>query len=241
MQSNFYIGISGQMAVERRVQTIASNVANMNTAGYRADGVTFDTVLSTTGDAPVAFATEGQTYISHRSGDLTKTDNPLDVAVQGDAWLGIKTPTGVAYTHDGRLKIGPGGEVTTLNNYPVLDAGGSSMLLDPSAGAPTIAQDGMMTQNGRQVGAIGLFSIDPSAKLTRTVNSGVIPDQAATPVLDFTNTGMAQGFVEGSNVNPITELSKLIEIQHSLDSVTQMNQSSDASLQDAIKTLGSAT
>lgn len=115
------------------------------------------------------------------------------------------------------------------------------MLLDPSAGAPTIAQDGMMTQNGRQVGAIGLFSIDPSAKLTRTVNSGVIPDQAATPVLDFTNTGMAQGFVEGSNVNPITELSKLIEIQHSLDSVTQMNQSSDASLQDAIKTLGSAT
>lgn len=241
MQSNFYVGMSGQIAIEKRMQTIASNVANMNTAGYRADGVTFDTVLSNTGDTPVAFATEGQSYISRRSGDLTKTDNPLDVAVQGDAWLGIKTPTGIAYTHDGRLKIGPSGEVTTLTDHPILDAGGSAMLLDPSAGPPTISQDGMITQNGRQVGAIGLFSIDPTAKLTRTGTSGVIPDKAATPVLDFTSTGMVQGFVEGSNVNPITELSKLIEIQHSLDSVTAMNQTSDSSLQEAIKTLGSSS
>jgi flagellar basal-body rod protein FlgF len=241
VQSNFYVGMSGQLAIEKRLQTVANNVANMNTAGFRADGVSFDTILSNTGDTPVAFSTEGQTYISRRAGDTTKTDNPLDVAVQGDAWLAIKTPSGVAYTHDGRLKIGPGGEVTTINNYPVLDAGGSSMLLDPSAGAPVIAQDGMMTQNGRQVGAIGLFSIDPDAKLTRTVNSGVIPDRAATPVLDFTSTGLAQGFVEGSNVNPILEISKLIQLQHSLDSITGMNQASDSSLEDAIKSLGSPT
>ena len=241
MQSNFYVGMSGQLAIERRLQTVASNVANMNTAGYRADGVTFETVMSNTGETPVAFSTEGQTYISRMSGELTKTDNPLDVAVQGDAWFGIKTPAGVAYTHDGRLKIGPGGEITTLNNFPILDAGGSSMIIDPSAGPPVISQDGMMTQQGRQIGAIGLFSIDPNAKLTRAPNSAVIPDKAATPILDFTEAGMAQGFIEGSNVNPVLELSKLIQIQHSLDSVSSMNQESDSSLQDAIKTLGSTT
>ena len=241
MQSSFYVGMSGQLAIEKRLQTIANNVANMNTAGFREEKVTFETVLSNTGDTPVAFATEGQTYLSRRSGDLTKTDNPLDVAVQGDAWLAVKTPSGVAYTHDGRLKIGPSGEVQSVNNFPVLDAGGSSMILDPSAGPPTIAADGMMTQGGRQVGAIGLFSIDPDAKLTRALNSGVIPDKAATPVLDFTNTGVVQGFVEGSNVNPIQEISKLIEIQHALDSVTQMSETSDSTLQDAIKTLGSST
>jgi flagellar basal-body rod protein FlgF len=241
MQSNFYVGLSGQLAIERRLQSVANNVANMNTAGFRADGITFDTVLSSTGEQPVAFSTEGASYLSRRAGERTKTDNPLDVAIQGDAWFGIRTPTGVAYTHDGRLKLGPGGEVRTLNDYPVLDAGGSSLLLDPDAGPPVIAADGMMTQNGRQVGAIGLFSIDPSAKLTRTVNSGVIPDVAATPVLDFTATGVVQGYIENANVNPILELSKLIQIQHDLDSVTQSTQTADTALQDAIRTLGSST
>src|ERR1700712_3156676 len=105
MQSSFYVGLSGQMAIDKRLQTIANNIANMNSAGFRASGVSFDTVMSSTGDVPVAFSSEGQDYISRIGGEMTKTDNPLDVAVQGDAWFGIKTPAGVAYTHDGRLQI----------------------------------------------------------------------------------------------------------------------------------------
>ena len=101
----------------------------------------------------------------------------------------------------------------------------------PPPGPPVIAADGMMTQNGAQVGAIGLFSIDPGATFTRTDNSGVIPSVAATPVLDFTNTGVVQGYVENSNVNPILELSKLIEIQHDLDGLNQGTQVADTSLQ----------
>ena len=210
----------------------------MNTAGYRADGVTFATVLSNTDAAPVAFSAGGADYISRRTGEITKTDNPLDVAVQGDGWLGIKTPSGIGYTRDGRMKMTPTGEIRTLNGYPVLDVGGSALLLDPDAGPPTISADGMITQGGRQVGAIGLFSIDPQANLARTGNSGVIPDQPATPVLDFTGNGVLQGFVEGSNVNPVLEMSKLIAIQHALDGMTQMNQTAETSIGDAIKTLG---
>lgn len=238
MQSSFYVGMSGQIAIEKRLQSLATNVANMNTAGYRADGVTFATVLSKTGDVPVAFSAEGANYISRRTGEMTKTDNPLDVAVQGDAWLGIRTPAGIAYTRDGRMKMAPTGEIRTLNGNPVLDVGGAPLLLDPDAGSPTISADGMITQGGRQVGAIGLFSIDPQATLTRTAGSGVIPDQPATPVLDFTGNGILQGFVEGSNVNPVLELSKLIAIQHALDGVAQTNQTAEASMGDAIKTLG---
>ncbi len=241
MQSSFYVGLSGQLAIEKRLQTIAHNVANVNTAGFKADGVTFDTALSNAGDTDVAFSTEGTGYISRRAGERVKTDNPLDVAVQGDAWLAVKTPTGVVYTHDGRMKMSPSGEVRSLNDDPVLDAGGSALLLDPDAGPPSIAADGMMTQNGRQIGAIGLFSIDPSATLTRAANSGVIPSVAATPILDFTASGVVQGFTENSNVDPVMELSKLIEIQHDLDSVTESNQIADTSLQDAIKNLGSTS
>ena len=239
MQSNFYVGLSGQMTVERRLSTIAQNIANMNTAGYRAEGVTFDTVLSQTGNTPVAFSVHGDDYINRSGGERLKTDNPLDVAVQGDAWLAIKTPQGVVYTRDGRMKMTPTGDLRTVNDFPVLDAGGAGLVLDPAAGPPTISADGMLTQNGAQVGAIGLFGIDPSAKLTRAENSGVIPDTAATPILDFTNAGVLQGFVEGSNVNPVLELTKLISVQHALDGVTQANTTADATLQEAIKALGS--
>ncbi len=241
MQSSFYVGMSGQIAVDKRLQSVATNIANMNTAGYRADGVTFATVLSKTGEAPVAFSAGGADFISRRTGEMTKTDNPLDVAVQGDAFLGIKTPSGIAYTRDGRMKMAPTGELRTLTGNAVLDVGGTALLLDPDAGTPTIAADGMITQGGRQVGAIGLFSIDPQANLTRTSNSGVIPDRAATPVLDFTSNGVIQGFVEGSNVNPVLELSKLIAIQHALDGMTQMNQTAESSMGDAIKTLGGSS
>ena len=68
----------------------------------------------------------------------------------------------------------------------------------------------MISQDGKQIGAIGLFSIDSQANLVRTENSGVIPDKPATPILDFTQNGVAQGYVEGANVNPIEEMTKLI-------------------------------
>ena len=240
MQSNFYVGMSGQIAIERRLQSVASNIANRNAAGYRGDGVTFATVLSTAGEDPVAFSSAGATFISRRSGDVSKTDNPLDVAVQGDSWLAVKGPSGIIYTRDGRMKMAPSGEIQSLNGYPVLDAGGTGLLLDPDGGTPTISGDGMITQGGKQVGALGLFDIDPAANLTRAGNSGVIPDRAATPALDFTTSGVVQGYVEGSNVNPVLELAKLIAIQHALDGMTQANQTADSSVSDAIKTLGGA-
>src|SRR6202000_2052483 len=98
------------------------------------------------------------------------------------------------------------------------------------AGAPAMAADGMITQGGRQVGAIGLFQIDPSAKFTRYQNSGVIPDKPATPVLDFAANGMVQGSIEGSNVNPIMEMAKLMSISRAFESVTGGVTSTESSM-----------
>jgi flagellar basal-body rod protein FlgF len=240
MQSGLYVALSGQVALERRLQTIATNVANMNTAGYRADGVSFEALMAKTGGASVAFADKGTDFISRRMGGVSKTENPLDVAVQGDAWLAIKTPGGTAYTRDGRMTVNESGELTTLNGYPVLDAGGAAILVDPSAGAPDIARDGMISQKGTQVGALGLFTIDANAKLTRYDNSGVIPDKPADAVLDFTANGVVQGFVEGSNVNPIMEMTKLIAVSRAFDGITAATEKSESSMTDAIKTLGAS-
>jgi flagellar basal-body rod protein FlgF len=241
MQTGLYVGLSGQIALERRLETIANNVANMNTVGYRADGVSFEAELARAGDDQVAFASAGNTFISRQRGAMTKTDNPLDVAVQGDGWLAIKTPGGIAYTRDGRMKLTDTGQLQTVNGYQVLDAGGAPIAVDPDAGPPTIAADGMITQDNRQVSAIGLFLIPDDAHLSRAANSGVIPDKPATPVLDFSQNGIVQGSVEESNVDPIMEMSKLITLTRSFDSINSAMNQSESSLQDAIKTLGSSS
>jgi flagellar basal-body rod protein FlgF len=223
MQTGLYVALSARMALEKRMETIANNVANAGTAGFRADEVSFQTLLS---------------RAARGNGEVTKTGNPLDVAVSGDAWLGLQTPAGTVYTRDGRMRLRESGILESLNGYRVLDAGGAPITLDPNAGAPQISRDGMISQGHQQVGALGLFAIDPGAKLARYDNSGVIPDRPATPVIEFTANGVAQGYVEGSNVNPVLELTKMMMVQRTFESLSAMTDTTESSLQDAIKTLG---
>jgi flagellar basal-body rod protein FlgF len=241
LRANLYVALSGQVALEKRLDTLATNIANVSTAGYRAQGIAFSSVMSKVQERPASFVSTGAEYISRAQSSTTRTDNPLDVAIQGDGFIAIRTPSGTAYTRDGRMRVTEAGELQTLNGYPVLDAGGASMLLEAGAGAPSIAADGMITQKGNQVGAIGLFTIAKDAKLTRFGNSAVIPDSAATPVLDFSSNGFAQGFSEGSNVNPVLEMTKLIQIQHAYEELANLISSSESSQQDAIKTLGASS
>lgn len=234
-----YVGLSAQVALERRLEAIAQNVANLGTAGYRAEEIKFESVLSKAlGHDPVAYSSAGDTFISREAGPLNPTGNPLDLAVEGDAWMAMQTPSGTVYSRDGRMKMLETGELVTLNDHPVLDAGGAPILLDPVGGPPQIARDGMITQDGIEVGAIGLFAIDDRVQLTRYEGAGVIPDRAAEPVLDFVATGVVQGFVEGANVNPVLELTKLIMVQRSFESASSAVEQTDAAQREAIRTLG---
>jgi flagellar basal-body rod protein FlgF len=238
MQSSFYVAISGQVALQKRLDTVANNFANVSTAGYRAEDVKFDSVVSKLAPDPVAFASAQGTYVSRKAGELAQTGNILDVGVQGDGWLGVQTPSGVAYTRDGRMKMLLTGELQTLDGYSILDSGGSPVVLDPQGGAVQIGQNGGITQNKRALGAIGLFKIPEDAKLKRLDNSAVIPDKAAEPVVDFTTDGIVQGFAEGSNVNPMLEMTKLLLVQRNFEAVSNSLNTMETSFMDAIKTLG---
>jgi flagellar basal-body rod protein FlgF len=238
MQSGPYVSLSAQLTLERRLESLAMNVANMNTVGYRAAGVSFHTYISRNGNEPVAYATAGRDYVTRTEGPLIRTDNPLDIAVQGEGWLAIQGPAGTVYTRDGRMRMRSSGELETLAGHPILDAGATPIILDPTAGPPVISGDGMISQNGRQVGAIGLFQIPSNAKFTRYENSGVIPDKPATPILDFNTNGIIQGHIEGSNVNPIMEMAKLITIERAFESITGGAEKNEATLKDALPILG---
>jgi len=238
MQNGLYVSLSAQVSLERRLETVANNVANMNTVGFRADGVHFSAEVARAGDSAISYVSPGNQFISRQSGPSVKTNNPFDVALQGDGWMAIRTQSGVAYTRDGRMRMADTGALETLIGNPVLDAGGAPIVLNPAGGTPTIGGDGMISQDGRQLGAIGLFQIDPQANLARAENSGVVPDKPPTPILDFTKNGVVQGYVEGANVNPIEQMTKLISLTRDFDGVNSEVTQTESSLQDAIKTLG---
>jgi flagellar basal-body rod protein FlgF len=240
MQNGLYVALSAEVALDRRLETIADNIANMNTVGYRATGVSFESELARAGDAAMNYVSPGADFLSLRAGGLVRTGNSLDFAIQGDGWFGIQTSSGMAYTRDGRARLDESGVLRTLNGDPILDAGGAPILVSGN-GPLVVSADGMITQDGAQVGAIGLFAIDPNANLTRTENSGVVPDKPPVPILDFSRDGVIQGAVEGSNVDPVREMTRLIEVTRAFDGVAAESAQSESSLQDAIKTLGSAS
>ncbi|WP_159589163.1 flagellar basal-body rod protein FlgF [Chelativorans xinjiangense] len=239
MQTGLYVALSSQMALERRLTTLADNVANAGTVGFRAGGITFDDVMSGLTDKSVSFVSAGDDFYDTRAGGLQETGNPFDFAVQGDAWFAVETPAGPMMTRDGRFTMLETGELVTLEGHPVLDAGGAPLVLDPEAGPPEAGADGTLRQNGQLLGAIGLFAFTPGPNAQRYGNSGFLPGMQPQPVVDQPDVGVAQGFLEDSNVNAVQEMMRLIQVQRAFEQVTTLMRDSDTSLKDAIKTMGS--
>lgn len=237
MRNDFYVGISGQLALSRRLETIAHNVANAETIGFRAEEVRFSTALSEAEGGSVSFAKMGGTHLSRSAGAFTQTGNPLDVAIEGDAWLATATDIGTVYTRDGRIKVAATGELQTLAGAAILDAGGTPIVIDQSAGPVLIGRDGRLSQNERIVGALGLFKIAGEARLERYENAGVVPDSPVEPIVEFTDVGLISGYVERSNVNAVKEITKLVAVQRSFDAVTSALNLADGIYDAALRDL----
>ncbi len=246
MQSALYVTLSAQVALEQRLNTVASNVANLATSGYRAEEVKFESILSRAGGREVAFSTPGSSFVSRKTGPLIKTDAPLDVAVQGDGWLSVRGASGPVYTRDGRMQITANGDLQDLQGRAMLDPGGSPLALDPEGGAISIGRDGIITQGRNQMGALGVFRLDPGARLTRVAGAAVASSAPGRPILDFNQVGeksvrVQQGFQEGANVNPVMEMARLIAITRTFESAATAVAETESSLQSAIRSLGPAS
>lgn len=241
MQSGLYVGISSQIALERRLTTIADNIANMNTAGFRGTEVKFDEVMSHTRNdlkANIAFVTQGNDYLSTRNGELDRTGNSFDFAIKGNAWFAIDTPAGQVMTRDGRFSMSTTGGLVSTRGFPVLDAGGAPIQLNPAAGDPTVGTDGRIVQNGNVVGQIGLFSADPNQGFMRYENSGVIFSQQPQPVVDNGEVGVMQGYTEQSNVNAISQMTQLVQVNRAFEGISSLMKSTEDNFSQAIRTLG---
>ena len=238
MQSPLYVALSSQIALQKRLDTIGANTANASTTGYRADSVSFASLVSSPRTGAVAFVDQGDMSIDRRSGALQQTGNALDVAVEGDAWFAIQTTAGIAYTRDGRLSMSSNGQLLSTTGHPVLDAGNAPIRIDPNGGSPTIARDGMISQGGKKLAAIGVFHIPAEQALTRYGDSAFLSPTEAEPMLDFHSVNIAQGYLEQSNVNTTTEMMNLITVSRAFQGAATVIDDTERKLDDAIRTLG---
>ncbi|WP_018898424.1 flagellar basal-body rod protein FlgF [Rhizobium sp. 2MFCol3.1] len=241
MQSGLYVSLSSQMALMRRLDTIADNLANVNTTGFRGTEVKFNQLIGETDNklnAKIAYVSQGNDYLSSDNGEMNHTGNMLDFAIKGDAWFSLNTPAGRVLTKDGRFTLTDTGELVSVRGYPVLDTGGAPIMLDRTAGEPKVGADGMIYQNNRQVASLGLFEADISKGYLRYENSGIMTTQTPTAVTDRFNVGVQQGYLENSNVNAMREITQLIEVNRAFESMTSLTKDSESSFGEAIKTLG---
>jgi flagellar basal-body rod protein FlgF len=236
LQHGLYVGLSAQRALLSRLDTLADNIANASTPGFRATLVTLGTLDSA--KAGVSFADKGTTHVTKRTGEVRPTGNPYDVAIEGDAWLSVQTPTGQALTRDGRLTMSATGELRTAAGYAVLDSGGAAIQVDPIGGPPTIARTGAITQGNRLVGTLGLFRVEANAYLERGPDTTVMSSRPPIASNETAGILVRQGFLESSNVAPEKEITRLIAVQRLFDAVSSASSQTESAFLEGIRQLG---
>ncbi|MCE0503892.1 MULTISPECIES: flagellar basal-body rod protein FlgF [unclassified Roseivivax] len=243
MDSASYIPISLVSALQRDLDVTANNIANADTVGFKRERVAFESYLhEDTGDMEdVHFVVDGGSYLDNSQGRLQATGNPLDIALEGEGWFAFETREGgVAYGRDGRLTLDNQGTLVTIDGAQILDVGGAAINLAPEAVAGLqIAEDGTMSgPDGAALGQIGVFRIDDLQAYERA-GSGLFrapPGGGVAPELDDSSV-LIQGAVEGSNVQAITEITRLMEIQKAYERAQTVSQSADDLRQDALSRL----
>ena len=239
MENGLYVSLSGMLALQRRLDTVANNIANSSTIGFRKEDVTFESIVNRQGKSNVAYSSTGSTHISTSPGAMVPTGSPNDVALEGvDTFLAVSSPAGMVYTRDGRLQINSTGGLTNLDGLPVLDNGGAPVQINPSRGPLQIARNGVISQAGERVGTLGLFSAGPDTKFTRFQGAGLVSEKPLDPVTAFTGRGVVQGYVENANVNPVLEMTRLMQIQRRFEAISSSMDKSDQAMSNTIRTLG---
>lgn len=238
MESGLNVALSAQIATERRLTTIADNIANMNTTGFRETRIRFAELVEGLRAGAKSFVTPGTAWVSEKQGGIEQSGNPFDFAINGKGWFLVQTPTGNAVTRDGRMSVNAEGLLVNLEGYPVLDQGGGLVQLDLTKGPLAVDKSGILHQNNSIAGSIGVFDYDGPSERQRLGSLSLVPAGAATPANDSVNFSVEQGYIENSNVDAVSQITKLISVQRNFESNSTLIQQTETALAEAIKQLG---
>ena len=237
MENTLLIGLSRQVTLERQMDVVANNVANVNTTGYKADKSLFQEYLmpgahednfAAGRDRRLSYVQDRATFHDFAQGPSELTKNPLDVAIDGQGFLVVQTPAGERYTRDGGLQINNQGQLVTASGNPVLGTSGP-IVFQPTDKEISIASDGNVTvlEGVNRIdsirGKLRLVSFAQAQKLLKEGSNLYSAGQGAAAQPD-TVSRVRQGFIEKSNVNSVAEMSRMIEVTRAYTQISAMLQ-----------------
>ena len=234
MDRMIYLSMSGAKSTMQRQDVLANNLANASTTGFRAELAAFRAVpVRGDGASTRVYALETTTGYDASPGPLTQTGRPLDVAMQGNAWLAVQALDGTeAYTRAGSLQVNAEGTLSTSGGLAVLGDGGPIQL--PPDSAPQIAADGTVSvrQPNGSITPLGrLKLVTPEAPLTRGDDALFRAAEGELP--GDPNARLQDGALEGSNVNPIENMVAMIAAARQFEAQMKMLQTAEKDEQAA--------
>jgi flagellar basal-body rod protein FlgF len=225
MQNDQLIGLSRQKVMERQFDVIANNLANINTTGFKSSRSLFQEFLTGDardntfrgGDAQVHFVADGGAFYNFGQGPIQRTGNPLDIAIDGDSFLAVTTPNGERYTRNGALQIDANGQLVTNTGIPVAGDGGGPITFQPTDRSISISADGRITvlDGPTNVEALrGKLKVVSFAQPNQLRSEGGNMFSAPNGVTGQppTRINVMQGAIEGSNVNGVLEMTRMVEV-----------------------------
>jgi flagellar basal-body rod protein FlgF/flagellar basal-body rod protein FlgG len=251
MQNMHLIGLSRQMVLERQMDVVANNVANVNTTGFKADRSLFAEHLMpgahednfvAGGDRRLSYVNDRATFHDFSQGAAEQTKNPLDVAIDGGGFFVVQTPAGERYTRDGSFQINNQGQLVNASGYPVL-GGGGPIVFQQTDKQITIASDGNVTvvegstaRTDSVRGKLRLVSFAQAQRLQKEGSNLYSAADGATAQPDTTSQ-VRQGFLEKSNVNSVLEMSRMIEVTRTYTQISALLQQQSDLHKSAIEKL----
>lgn len=222
MDNPIYTSLSRQSGLMRELSVIANNIANSDTTGFKRESAVFSEYIRRAGtaagpsDQPQNSISMGRlgAHVSHfESGAIRQTGGSLDVAIDGDGFFTVETPQGERLTRAGHFMTDAEGTLMMTNGYAVLDDGGGRIQLPLEVNLLAIGSDGTISADGVEVARLGLVTAEP----TQMTREGDNLWQTGGPTQPLEAPRLMQGFLEGSNVEPVNEIARMIEVQRHYD------------------------
>jgi flagellar basal-body rod protein FlgF len=236
------IATSRLVAQQRTIDVIAANIANANTPGFKTERVLFNDWLARQqgdavppgaprGERSIAFTQDRATWREQQPGTLTRTGNSFDLALTGDGWFTVNTPAGPRLTRDGRFGLMPDGTLADGAGNPVLDANGQPIQFAPTETRITIAGDGTISSENGQLGRVGVVQVSDPMRMAAEGNTLF---RADAPTTQATTPAIVQGAIEDSNVQPVQEVTRMIDGLRQFQFASQLIQAESDRAQAAI-------
>jgi len=235
MDAAGYTTLTRQSGLMREMQVVANNIANISTTGFRREGVVFEEYIAKTPDGPsLSMASGDGRVIDLTQAGITQTGAAFDLAIQGDGFFQVQTPDGPRLTRAGNFTPSPTGELVTNDGYRLMDDGGAAIVLPPGATKIAVAQDGTLSADGAPVAHIGLWQ--PGDPLSLQHQAGTM--FSADSVQPATGGVIMQGYLEDSNVEPVQEIARMIEVQRAYELGQSFMDQEDKRMRGVVDTLG---